>query len=347
MEKNHFDQQQKLRVLKSADKIGIKPAAKVAGVHYTTVYDWRRRLEALGEDGFLAYRPGYPGRGKKRISAEQEKSILEEWKRNPGYGPGQIRNQLRRQAITISIRTIRKVMVANGYQMPGKKRRKDKVKRFEAGRPLELAQIDVLEFYINKQKIYVILLLDDFSRFILGYRLLTETSTDAVRDVVAEAINRYGKIEELLTDRGFIFFSWRGVNRFEKFLEMEGIDHTHARPHHPQTMGKVEACNKRIKLELLTKQRFSSVEDANKAVGRWVDQYNYKRSHQGIGGLLTPAERFHGHERQVLDEIKKGIDITRKNAIVSERCLASLVMMADGGLKCHIMGHPITLYGGE
>ena len=347
MKKRRLDQKQKLAVLKNADKIGVREAAKVAGVHYTTVYEWKKRLEALGEDDFLAHCSNNPGRGEKEIAPDQEKAILDEWKRNPGYGPGQIRNQLRRQAITISIRTIRKIMTANGYQPPGKKRNKDEIKRFEAGRPLELAQMDVLEFYINKQKVYLILLLDDFSRFILGFRLLTETSTDAVRNVVFEAIHRYGKIEELLTDRGFIFYSWRGVNRFEKFLEMEGIDHTHARPHHPQTMGKVEACNKRIKVELLTKQRFSSVGDAEAAIGEWVEQYNYHRSHQGIGGLLAPAERFHGRAPQVLDKVKKGVDITRANEIVSERCLASLVMRADGGLEFYVMGRSVTLHGGE
>ena len=347
MTKRHFDQKQKLKVLKKLDVIGVREAAKVVGVHYTTVYEWKKQLEAMGEGAFLKRRPNYPGRGEKEITPEQEKAILDEWKRNPGYGPGQIRNQLRRQAITISIRTIRKVMLANGYKPSGKKRDKDEVKRFEAGRPLELAQMDVLEFYINKQKVYLILLLDDFSRFILGFKLLTETSSDSVRDVVSEAVKRYGKMEELLTDRGFVFYSWRGINRFEKFLEMEGIDHTHARPHHPQTLGKVEACNKRIKVELVTRQRFSSVGDGEKAVGEWVGQYNYHRSHQGIGGLLTPSERFHGHERQVLDDIEKGIDITGKNEIVSERCLASLVMTADGGIKFYIMGHPVALYGGE
>jgi hypothetical protein len=33
----------------------------------------------------------------------------------------------------------------------------------------------------------------------------------------------------------------RGINRFEKFLQTHNIDHSHARAHHPQTLGKVEA----------------------------------------------------------------------------------------------------------
>jgi len=40
-------------------------------------------------------------------------------------------------------------------------------------------QVDILEFFINKMKIYMILLLDDFSRFILGWKLLEQTSVDA------------------------------------------------------------------------------------------------------------------------------------------------------------------------
>jgi transposase InsO family protein len=64
--------------------------------------------------------------------------------------------------------------------------------------------MDILEFFINKQKVYL-LLLDDFSRFILGYRLLTETSVDEVIGLVHGAMDRYGKMEGVLTDRGFVF----------------------------------------------------------------------------------------------------------------------------------------------
>ncbi len=312
-------------------------------IHYTTLYEWRHRYEAMGEEGFLNYKPAYPGRGAKKITAKQEKAILNECECNPEYGPGQIRNQLRRQGIAISIRTIRKVMEANGYKLSDKKSVKDKCVRFEAGRPLELAQMDITDFYISKQKVHLILLLDDFSRFILGFRLLSSTSSEAVREVVEEAVNRYGKMEELLTDRGFVFFSWRGINRFEKFLELEGIDHTHARPHHPQTLGKVEACNKSIKRELLSRVFFNSVEEARSAIAEWVEKYNYRRSHQGIGGLLTPSERFHGHADQVLDNIKKSIDITDEKGVVSERCLASLVMRDGGKFEMYVMGRQLML----
>ncbi len=350
MNKKNFTQKQKIAVLKSAEKTNVREVANAAGVHYSTVYDWRQQYKAMGEEAFLKYQVSRPGRGIKQISPEKEQAILKEWKNNPGFGPGQVRNQLRRQRITISTTTVRKIMKANGYthKMKKKKSEINGGHRFEASRPLELAQMDILEFYVNKLKVYIILLLDDYSRFILGCSLLEQTSMDEVIKVVQDSVNRYGKMEELLTDRGFVFYSWHGINRFEKYLEITGIDHTHARAHHPKTLGKVEACNKSIKHELLKQQYFLTAQEARSAVARWVDNYNYQRTHQGIGGFLVPAERFHGQADQVLSTLNQDVDITKKTSYSGiERSIVNLVMDLQGDLALHIMGKPIHLMGGK
>ena len=131
MGSKHFSQKQKLAIIHSADEIGVKQAAELADVHYTSVYDWKRQLKSLGKQGFLDYKPSYPGRGIKQITPEQEKAILDTWNDNPGFGPGQVRNQLRRQAITISIRTVRSIMLANGYKAAKRKSDKANQQRFE------------------------------------------------------------------------------------------------------------------------------------------------------------------------------------------------------------------------
>ena len=128
-------QEQKLHVVESALEIGPKEAAKIAGVHFATVYQWKKELEALGREGFLHKKTTYPGRGVKKITEQQERHVLDTWQNNPEYGPGQVRNQLRRQAITISIRTIRSIMEANGYKVHKKKNNKEECQRFEAKRP--------------------------------------------------------------------------------------------------------------------------------------------------------------------------------------------------------------------
>ena len=350
MRTKQFDQRQKLAILQSAKKVGIKEAARMAGVHYTSVYQWRRRFEAMGEEAFLSYKPVSPGRGVKKITVQQEEAVLCTWRNHTSFGPGQVRNQLRRQGITVSSSTVRKIMEANGYQAPRKKQKKDKGQRFEARRPLELAQMDILEFFINKLKVYLILLLDDFSRFILGWHLLEETSIDAVIGLVQDAIDRYGKMQEILTDRGFVFYSWRGVNRFERYLELEGIDHTHAGAHHPQTLGKVEACNRRIKEELLDRERFLNTHDADAAIDRWINHYNYERTHQGLGGLLVPAERFHGQSKQVVSAMSQGIDMVNQNCYVAravERSLFNIVLAPDGRITPYLLGRPIVIERGS
>lgn len=343
--KKRYDQRQKLVIVKKALEIGFKEAAKVAGVHYTTVYEWRRELEALGEEAFLKYKPRYPGRGVKEIGEEQEKAIVEVWEANPGYGPGQVRNALRRQGVTVSIKSVRKVMEANGYQKRGKKREKEACQRFEASRPLELAQMDILEVYINKARVFLMILIDDFSRFILGFRLLEETSIDHVIGLVREAVERYGKMEEILTDRGFVFYSWRGANRFELYLEKERIDLTHARPHHPQTLGKVEALNRRIKSELFNQEHFSTVQEGFSALRRWVDHYNHRRPHEGLGGFLVPAERFHGLAERVLEEVARGDKVSNPMGDV-DRSLLNVVLSADGRISLYVLGRTLELKGG-
>lgn len=347
MGSKHFSQKEKLAVLKSAKQVGNKEAARTAKVHYTTVYQWKHQLEALGEEAFLAYTPSYPGRGIKKISPEKEEAVLSTWERYPAFGPGQVGNQLRRQGITVSIKTIRELMEANGYRSRRKRvGKKNKENRFEARRPLELVQMDILEFFINKLKVYLLIALDDFSRFILGWRLLSETSIDAVIGLIQEAMDRYGKMEEILTDRGFVFYSWKGANRFERYLEVERIDHTHARAHHPQTLGKIEALNGHLKQELLERQHFAGVEEAKAAICRWVFHYNYERTHQGLGGLLVPSDRFHGLTDQVLSNLGKGIDLEKPYwyaPCVIERSIINLTIDSEGKVTLYLLGQPLSL----
>ena len=344
--KRHYTQKQKFDILESRKEIGIKEAADLGGVHYTTIYEWQRKLEVLGKEAFLAYKKKSVGRGIKKVTEEQEKAVRETWDRYPGFGPSQVRNQLRRQGVTISTKTVQKIMEANGYRGIRKKRDKEASQRFEANRPLELVQIDVLEFFIHKLKVYLLLIIDDFSRFILGFRLSTKTSVDMVIGLFQEAIDRYGKMEEVLSDRGFVFYSWRGINRFEQYLELEGIHQTHASPHHPQTLGKVEAVNKQIQKELIRRREFKGAGDAEEAIKEWIMTHNYKRTHQGLGGLLVPADRFHGRVEVVLEALSKKIDPETQigyDGMDISRSLLNLVLEPEGKVKFYVLGHSIDL----
>lgn len=85
MRTRQFNQKQKLAILESARKVGIKEAARMAGVHYNSVYQWRRRFEAMGKEAFLSYKLASPGRGVKKITAEQEEAVLSTWRNHTSF----------------------------------------------------------------------------------------------------------------------------------------------------------------------------------------------------------------------------------------------------------------------
>lgn len=299
---------EKAKFLQLADRLGVAKAVLRTGVSAWSFYRWMR-------DRALARSAGDPegtrGLGhvhkppRIQVPEAMQKQVLAVWRNNPGFGPSQIRNQLRRVGVRCDTKTIRKIISAHGYTPPEMKPPRSKEdRRFEASRPLELVQMDVLQFHVHVQRLYLILALDDHSRFITGWGLLQRETMDDAIAVLEDAIRRYGKPEAVLTDRGAVFHTWSGIGRFDRVLEGYGIDHILSAPHHPKTTGKVEAVNKNIQKELIDRVEFRSYLDAKEQIGRWVDEYNHQRTHQGIGGVLVPADRFYGRADRVLSRIE-------------------------------------------
>jgi len=53
-------------------------------------------------------------------------------------------------------------------------------------------------------------------------------------------VDCYGAPEEVLTDNGSQYITWRGKSAFTKELEKRGVRQVVASPHRPQTLGKIE-----------------------------------------------------------------------------------------------------------
>lgn len=308
----HLSSEKRLEILNYCRKHSVKAGSEEYGIKPATLYYWQKKYKAEGFAGLQDSRKS--NKGAKPIPDWKKTKILTVKENDPGYGPSQIRNQLRREGVTISIESIGKVLIEAGYNTGKRKAPKKDYIRFEASRPLELSQIDICEFYIHKQKVYLVLLLDDYSRFVLGFALLEQCNMEQIEKMVSQAIGRYGKMERIVSDRGFVFHGWRGINAFEKFLEEQEIYHIHTSPYHPQTIGKIEAVNKNIQKELLKVTEFSGVGQAREKVEQWLWRYNYHRVHQGLDGLCVPADRFHGWLNQVEHSMSKlvenGIDLS-------------------------------------
>ena len=303
-----YTPQQKKKALELASRVGVEKAAKRTGISVWSIYSWRNALLLAP----LVEKPAPQPAGRETTSLPRPvrvpkgvvKQVVSVWRNNPGFGPSQVHNQLRRVGVKCDTKTIRKILKGHGYTPPeAKPPRSGESQRFEASRPLELAQMDVLEFYVHGQHVYLMLMLDDHSRFLTGWELLQRQTMEDAIAVVEESIRRYGKPEQLLTDRGAVFHTWAGIGRFDRMLESYDIDHILAAPKNPKTCGKIEAVNKAIQKELIDRVEFRNFLDAKEQIGQWVDTFNHQRTHQGIGGVLVPADRFYGRADRVLERI--------------------------------------------
>ena len=335
----HYTVAEKQKILQTVRATNVKTAAEQFDVSPAIIYRWQKLMKEQGVAGLEDGRKD--NRGGKPVPDWKRKKVLAVKETDPGFGPSQIRNQLRREGVTISIESIRTILKGAGYELDRRHAPKKEYTRFEASRPLEMAQIDICEFYIHKQKVYLVLLLDDYSRFLLGFALLEQCNMELIERMVTEAINRYGKMERLVSDRGFVFHGWRGINGFEKFLEEMDIYHIHTSPYHPQTIGKIEAVNKTIQKELVRQVEFASVADARDKINDWLWRYNYHRVHQGLDGLCVPADRFHGW----LPEVQRSMAKLVENGINLSDRLVNLfnISLHHGKIELTILGRKMYI----
>jgi putative transposase len=148
--------------------------------------------------------------------------------------------------------------------------------------------------------------MDDYSRFILAWKLQKDMSANSLIEVVQEAVDATGMTDvpvedrtRLLSDNGAGYVS----RAFKNYLCLLGIGHILAAPFHPQTNGKIERYHRSIKgeLSLLPYEMPSQLE---RAITDFVDYYNYRRYHKALGNV-TPADVLYGRREEILKRRKE------------------------------------------
>jgi transposase InsO family protein len=228
---------------------------------------------------------------------------------NPEAGVRRIRDDLRRnEGVSVSAEKVRQVVneAGLGNPPPQPARRPPRERRFEREIPNAMWQIDIFTFQLKRMyPAYLVGIIDDHSRYIVGHGLFRQQSADAVLEVVKGAIGEWGAPREILSDNGRQFAAWRGETRFQKVLKRQGIQHVRSAPHHPMTLGKIERFWKTIWTEFLEEALFASFADASQRIAHWMAYYNHQRPHQGIDGFC-PADRFYGMQEDVEQAIQQG-----------------------------------------
>jgi putative transposase len=332
---------QRAQALEFAASSGVTAAAEKFGISRFSIYEWlrRARLYAKGE---LDSSPLIGSDVDPTVGRDGR--ILAEWKAHPGLGPSQVRNQLRRQGFKVSLHTVRCVLEANGYVTPRVRREPAHDQRYEAVRPNHLWHLDFLHRHVHKQKVYVLLVLDDFSRFIVGGALWDGERVAIVQETFLAGVNRHGKPEKVMSDGGSAFYAWKGVGAFTRLLEELEVDQLIAST--PQSNGKLEVLNANVQKELFDQETFFDLGEAQRRLLAWIHFYNFRRTHHALGGLLVPADRYFGRAEEVLAHIESGrsAEGVGEPAPVGERQLDLFRISSHRGqVELHLLGHRIML----
>jgi putative transposase len=328
---------ERAEILKTAAEIGVYDAAERHGCTTWSIYAWRKKAT-----GAVKQPPG--GETTEEVEQPQRDDrhelILELWRQQPGLGPSQIRNLLKRRGFRASVSTVRTVMEGNGYVHP-KLRRKEHTGRYEAIRPLQMVHLDFFHFHVHRQRQCLLLILDDYSRFITGFSLMKSEHADGTIAAFEESVSRYGKPESVMSDRGSAFHSNKGVGRFEHLLEELEVSHFLARE--PAVNGKSEALNAAVQKELVRQIEFVDLTDAHRQVAGWVRFYNYKRPHHALGGMLVPADRFHGWQQETMQKLEAGEDVDVSDLMTTDGRAVEVfkVVSVAGQPSVYLMGKKV------
>ena len=280
--------------------------AKILGINPTTISNWLKLYRDEGIKG-LCRKPS--NKVVRKQCTELEKRIIAHRTENPEHGVRRIRDELRsKEGLTVSAEKVRQTVNAAGVGNPPPvpHKRPPQVRRFERPVPNAMWQTDIFTFNLKRMyKVYLIGIIDDHSRYLVGWGLYRQQTAAAVMEVVKGAIGQWGAPREILSDNGRQFVAWRGKTRFQKTLKQQGIQHVRSAPHHPMTLGKIERFWQTIWREFLEEAVFASFADACQRLDHWVGYYNHQRPHQGIDGAC-PADRFYGMAKDVEEAVSQG-----------------------------------------
>ena len=315
----------KVKALEEIKELGVSGVCKKHGISNSQVYKWREQYEQHSLDG-LVNKSSRPHHQPKKTSSWIIDKIRGIKKEKPEMGSNALSQHLKRfESVDLSSNTVAKIFKKHdlpdgdaGYAESSHFVKGDKDKRLERTveselgewerfcrpHPNDLWQMDIMCFYIrDARQVYLISALDDCSRMIVGWGLYRHQTADNVLEVLRCALARHGAPKEVLTDQGAQFKHWKGVTQFEKLLSKLNVQHIKARPHHPQTCGKIEAFHKTIQRELIDKEFFLSQEQAVERIARFIEHYNHARPHTSLDGF-TPSDRYFGVIEAVKTYIK-------------------------------------------
>lgn len=171
-----------------------------------------------------------------------------------------------------------------------------------ASAPNQLWSWDITKFRTPTKLVYFYLyvILDVFSRYVVGWMLAEQESADLAQQLISQSWQQQAVDQAQLTlhaDRGAPMTALTTAQLLDKL----GIQKSHSRPYTPNDNPYSEAQFKTLKYRPDFPAYFNSLEEARQWARGFFQWYNHDHHHSGLA-LLTPATVHHGQTEQVVQQ---------------------------------------------
>lgn len=303
-----YTQAEKLEIIHLVETSDLSAKRTLAelGVPRSTFYRWYARNRIAGAAGLADQSPG-PRRFWNRIPNAVRQQVVELALERPDQSPRQLAWEFTdTEGYFISDTSVYRILKSYDLITSPAFELVKASDRFEhpTQRVNELWQTDFTQFkVVSWGWYYLCTVLDDFSRYILAWRLASTMATTDVQETLLLALEQTGvkqvkvhHLPRLLSDNGPAFIA----GALADFLKPYDIDHIRGRAHHPQTQGKIERYHRSMK-SIVKLNTFYFPWELEQAIADFVAYYNTVRYHESLANL-TPADVYFGRQQEVLTQ---------------------------------------------
>jgi transposase-like protein len=303
-----LSQSEKNEIISLIEKseLGVNATLKELGIHKSTFYNWYNAYLEKGYNG-LSNKPSVRKQYWNQIPEEEKQLILETALDYPERSSREVAclfTDIHKRYVSES--SVYRILKQNGLittpafmLIKAGDEYKDKTHRVN-----EMWQTDFTYFKIPGWGWYYLsTVLDDYSRFIVHWRLYKSMKAEDVMDTIDEAMLKSSlkpnEKPKLLSDNGSCYIA----NDFKDYLKSREINHIRGSVRHPQTQGKIERYHRSMK-NVIKLDVYCSPMELERALKKFVHYYNYERYHESLNNV-TPADMYYGQAVKKIERRKK------------------------------------------
>ena len=291
----------------------------------STYYRWRKRQGHQDQEDKSERRTA----PWNRLKPEEDSTVLETAREMPELSSRQLGVWITdNEGFAVSASTVFRILKREGLvkraEMKGVAGKEYHTK---TTRPHQMWATDASYFrVVGWGYYYLVTVMDDYSRFILAWKLQRDMTANSLIEVVQEAVDSTGMTDvpledrtKLLSDNGSGYVS----RAFRDYLHLVGIRHILAAPFHPQTNGKLERYHQTLKRGV-NQIPYEAPSDLHLAIAEFVNYYNFHRYHMALDNV-TPADVLQGRRIHILQRRKELQVQTRESRRQHNQALRELI----------------------